>query len=344
MVSFNINSLNMKYKLLTVVLLSLLSFACNTEKSTLNWVQETKEAAWQARDSQGEFVFKDNMWVLGGWFTPQLPNPRDVWKSPDGKNWTRVIETAPWEYSDLPAAMVFKDKMWMMGGRKLPGTVCNNQVWSSSDGANWTMETENAGWSPRLAPGFLVFKDRMWILGGTSDFYQNNDTTMFNDVWSSADGKSWKLEQANAPWSKRAHGRAFVFDGKMWIIGGGNRNPEPKAMNDVWSSEDGINWTQVTDSVPWKPRLWFSTVVYRDRMWVLGGWEDAGNLGDVWYSKDGKNWTEFKSDIIWSKRHELSAFVFKDRIWVAGGAAEPNYLLDSEVWSLEVPKNWFADE
>ena len=335
--------MNMKYKLLAIVILSGLSFACNTERSPLNWVQETKEASWQARDSQGEFEYNGYMWMLGGWFTPQLPNPRDVWKSSDGKNWSQVTESAPWEHSDLSAALVFKDKMWMMGGRKLPGTECSNQVWSSVNGADWTLETPNAGWSPRLAPGFLVFKDKMWILGGTSDFYQNNDTTMFNDVWSSADGKTWKLEQANAPWSKRAHGKAFVFNGKMWILGGGSRNPSPKAMNDVWSSEDGINWTQVTDSAAWKPRMWFSTVVYRDRMWVLGGWEDAGNLGDVWYSKDGKNWTELKSERIWSKRHEHSAFVFKDKIWVVGGAAEPNYLLDSEVWSLEIPENWFLD-
>lgn len=65
-----------------------------SQKAASNWVQETPKAAWQARDSQGEFVFNGQMWILGGWFTPQLPNPRDVWRSPDGKNWTRVVETA----------------------------------------------------------------------------------------------------------------------------------------------------------------------------------------------------------------------------------------------------------
>jgi len=309
-----------------------------SQKAASNWVQETPKAAWQARDSQGEFVFKGQMWILGGWFTPQLPNPRDVWRSPDGKNWTRVVETAPWEHSDLPAAMVFKNKMWIMGGRKLPGTQCSNSVWSSKDGSNWVLETPNAGWSPRLAPGFVVFKGKMWILGGTSDFYKNNDSTLFNDVWSSEDGKNWKLELANAPWSKRTHGQALVFDGKIWIIGGGTRAPKANSLNDVWSSEDGVNWTRVTDSAAWAPRIWFSTLVYRDRMWVLGGWAETGNIGDVWYSKDGKTWTEFKSDVKWSKRHEHAAFVFKDKIWVAGGAAEPDYLLDSEVWSLKVQR------
>jgi hypothetical protein len=77
-------------------------------------------------------------------------------------------------------------------------------------------------------------------------------------------------------------------------------------------------------------------------LWVLGGWSETdGNLGDVWYTKDGRNWTELKSDVIWTKRHEHSAFVFQDKIWVAGGAAEPSYTLDSQVWSLEIPPNWF---
>ncbi len=48
------------------------------QQSVINWVQETPKATWQARDSQGEFVFKGQMWILGGWFTPQLPNPRDI--------------------------------------------------------------------------------------------------------------------------------------------------------------------------------------------------------------------------------------------------------------------------
>jgi len=170
----------MKYFILFSILFLSTIISEFSQNSNLDWVLEKKEAAWQARDSQGEFVFRDNMWIMGGWFTPQLPNPRDVWKSPDGKNWQRVLETAPWEHSDLPASLVFKDKMWMMGGRKLPGTECSNQVWSSSDGADWTLVTAHAGWRPRLAPGFVVFKDRMWILGGTEDFYNNNDSTLMN--------------------------------------------------------------------------------------------------------------------------------------------------------------------
>lgn len=338
-------SVKIRLILSIAIAVMLIGDSVNAQEKKLNWLQVAETSAWKPRDSQGEFVFKNQLWILGGWDTPKTPNFLDVWKSDNGMNWTRTVEKAPWGQSDLPVSLVFKNKMWIMGGRIVPGTEVSNKVWSSTDGADWELVTPNAGWSPRLAPGFVVFKNRMWVLGGTSDFYQNNDKTLMNDVWSSADGKEWRLELANAPWSKRTHGQAVVFDNKIWIMGGGQRAPEAIAKNDVWCSEDGVNWKQVTSSAHWEPRMWFSSVAYRDHMWVLGGWSPENrNLGDVWYSKDGKNWTQLKSDMIWSKRHEHSAYVFKDKIWIAGGAAEPDYALNNEVWSLFVPKNWFKKE
>ncbi|HEY9462005.1 MAG TPA: hypothetical protein VIR54_02890 [Vicinamibacterales bacterium] len=152
-----------------------------------DWIRVTDQAPWQARDSQAEYVHDGHMWILGGWISYKQPNLLDVWKSTDGRNWTRTLEAGPWVQTDLPVSLVFQNRMWLMGGRKVPGTECSNKVWSSTDGVEWTLVTASAGWSARLAPGFAVFRDRMWVLGGTGDFYQNNDATMLNDVWSSAD-------------------------------------------------------------------------------------------------------------------------------------------------------------
>ncbi len=307
-------------------------------KHAPDWTLVTPDAGWRPRDSMGEFVYQDHMWILGGWFTPQTPNPRDVWKSPDGAQWTCVVETAPWEHSDLSAAMVFKERMWFMGGRKLPGAENSNKVWSSRDGAEWRLETDAAGWCPRVAPAFAVFKDKMWILGGTEHFYDHDDDLLHNDVWCSSDGKQWTCVTEHAAWPKRAHAQAAVFDGKLWLLGGGLWHPQHKARNDVWFTEDGEHWTQATPAAPWEPRLWFSAVVYRGLLWVLGGWsKEHDNFDDVWCTRDGARWTQVKSERIWKARHEHSAFVFRGKIWVAGGHARP---LNSEVWSLEIPEGW----
>ena len=301
-----------------------------------DWTLETEHADWEPRDSCVEMVYKDHLWIMGGWFHQKEPNPRDVWKSPDGVHWEKVIHEAPWEKSDLPVGLVFKDRMWHMGGRSLPGTECSNEVWTTEDGASWDLATGNAGWSPRLGSGGIVFKDRMWVFGGTSDFYVTNDETLKNDTWSSADGVDWTLESAQAPWSKRAYHKVVELDGKLWLTAGGACNDGPFALNDVWCSDDGVEWECVVEQAPWLPRIWHGSVVYRDHIWVIAGDHigETGMLDDVWCSRDGREWSQVESDIIFSKRHEISPYVFRDKLWVTAGHAAP---LSDEVWSLELP-------
>ncbi len=326
--------------LLVVVLASVPVLAAD---KVLNWVKVTNRAGWQPRDSQGEVVYKDRLWIFGGWFNTVEAPPRDVWSSLDGKTWKLIKRTAPWKHSDLSMSVVFKDRMWFMGGwhdGRLPSHSASNQVWSSIDGVTWEQATADAGWSPRIASALIEFQGKMWLLGGTENYYFGDENSIQNDVWSSADGKQWTLETSDAGWSPRAYHQAVVLNDRIYVFGGGDYRPNYHAVNDVWSSVDGVHWRQETAAAAWHPRLWFASVVYRDRMWVLGGWSSNpfANWDDVWYSTDGRNWKQLSSDVVWKERHEHSAFVFQDKIWIAGGHAIP---LNSEVWSLEVPEDWF---
>ncbi|MEQ1825505.1 MAG: LamG-like jellyroll fold domain-containing protein [Pirellula sp.] len=318
---------------------------CATEigfTQDLSWTRVTERAPWQPRDSQGEVVFGDRLWIFGGWFNSMEAPPRDVWSSTDGKAWTLVEKSAPWLHSDLPMSIAFKGRMWMMGGwynGRLPGHSASNQVWSSTDGEKWEQVTPAAGWTPRIAAAVVEFKERMYVLGGTENYYFGDAKSLKNDVWYSTDGKQWIQATAAAPWSPRAYHQAAVLNGKIYVFGGGNYVPEYQTYNDVWCSEDGIHWTQVTSAAPWHPRLWFSSAVYRDHMWVLGGWSNnpSKNWGDAWYSKNGKEWKQLAAPGAWKERHEHSAYVFQDKLWIAGGHAQP---LSSEVWSLQLPVGW----
>ena len=307
-----------------------------------DWVKVTDAALWQPRDSSGEVVYKDQLWILGGWFDSFHAPPRDVWSSADGKTWKLVTPEAPWKHSDLPMTLVFGDRMWLMGGwynGRLPGHSASSEVWSSGDGKTWEQTTASALWSPRIAAGAVVFQNKMWILGGTENYYFGDEKSLKNDVWSSSDGKEWKLATDKAPWSPRAYHQAVVLNDRIYVLGGGNYVPEYHAKNDVWSSADGIHWECETESAPWHGRLWFPAVVYRNHMWVIGGWSNnpSKNWQDVWFSRDGKQWQQLESKVIWKERHEHSAYVFQDKIWIAGGHAQP---LSSEVWSLELPADW----
>lgn len=307
-----------------------------------DWVRCTEHAAFEPRDSCGEVVFGGRMWLLGGWFNSNSLGPRDVWSSADGLSWQKAAAEAGWKHGDLPTSLAFADRMWLLGGwygGRLAEGGPSNEVWASADGAKWECVTAHAPFSARLGAGGAVHDGRMWLLGGSEQYFFGNDSHLRSDVWSSADGRDWTCATARAPWAPRAYHQALEFRGKLWVLGGGNYLPEYRGYNDVWCSADGATWEQATAAAPWAPRIWFSTVVYRGCMWVLGGWskEPNRNYNDVWYSRDGVEWKELKTPTIWSERHEQSYYVFDDRIWIVAGNAWP---LVNDVWYLQLPENW----
>src|SRR5690554_4545719 len=87
--------------------------APNAQDLSVDWTLETPQAGWQARDSQAEVVFKNKLWIMGGWFNSHEAPPRDVWSSGDGRNWHLVQKSAPWIHSDLSMALAFDSKIFM---------------------------------------------------------------------------------------------------------------------------------------------------------------------------------------------------------------------------------------
>lgn len=61
-------------------------------------------------------------------------------------------------------------------------------------------------------------------------------------------------------------------------------------------SVPGALWTRVLTKVTWPSRDGHAALVFRDRLWVLGGW-GTGPLQDVWTSPDGSTGRP------WARRH-----------------------------------------
>lgn len=281
---------------------------------TPNWVRKTENAPFVPRDSSGELTFKGRMWIFGG-YIPELIS--DVWASSDGIKWEHVGDIPDDSGINVPFTAVFNDKMWITSQR--------GALYCSEDGKNWTRVLESVPFGQAVG---AVHKGKMWAVGGTEG----------RQVWSSANGVDWKLEQPAAGWSMRSNfGNVLAYDGKLWVLGGSFGRYQPfKAYADVWSSEDGVRWTQVTDQAPWRARRWTCSAVYRNRMWMMGGFRaqpEWTNLNDVWYSSDGKYWRQLTTPDIWSQRHEISPYVHDDRLWVVAGNAWP---LVNDVWQLHI--------
>ena len=320
------------------------------------WSKVTMNAEFAPRDGAGALSYRGSMWLLGGWnpspavreFFPRICN-NEVWNSTDGATWTLVKPntfkdqsfdaTADWEGRHTAGYAVYRDRMWIIGGDANQGHY-QNDVWSSADGQHWEFvnRDKTLPWAPRVLHYTVVHNDRMWVIGGqTMPGFAAPRTleTFYRDIWTTQDGVNWTEVKPQEPcWSARGMiGGSAVLNGRIWVLGGGTydtpQTPSRKFHNDVWSSADGIHWTQHTEAAPWSPRQYHDVAAWDDKLWVLEGYhKDSGNRKDVWYSSDGVEWHEVP-DSPWKPRHAASVFVHNDAIWmVAGNNMEP------DVWKL----------
>ena len=111
--------------------------------------------------------------------------------------------------------------------------------------------------------------------------------------------------------------------------------------NDVWYSSDGYNWTEATSSADWSARA-AASLVFDNKMWILGGSASSGLKNDVWYSTDGTNWTQATSSAGWSARNSHRAVVFDNKMWVMGGgrSASNGDTGYKDVWYSTDGANW----
>ncbi|MHB8736840.1 MAG: thioredoxin family protein [Terriglobales bacterium] len=313
------------------------------------WVPVTEEAAFAPRDGAGALVFRDRMWLLGGWnpndkrHFPRITS-NDVWSSHDGAAWRlekpnsfvdQFDPSGDWEGRHTGGYVVYKDKMWIIGGDANQKHY-QNDVWNSADGKTWFWinQEQPVPWGPRVLHYTLVFQDKIWVMGGqTMPGFAPSKEVFHRDIWNSSDGARWERVMPREPfWPARGMiGGSVVFKDRMWVLGGGTYDtpttPERRFYNDVWSSPDGESWTCHATSAAWGPRQYHDVAVFDDRMWVLEGWNGT-NRNDVWHSADGVEWRPL-ADTPWKPRHAASVFVYDDALWIVAGNN-----MESDVWKL----------
>jgi hypothetical protein len=244
------------------------------------WTLATAAAPWSARFGHTSVVFNARLWVLGGQ-GPGYPAPySDVWSSADGVNWTLETAAAPWGARCWHTSVVFNNRIWVICGMTTQGSTYLGEVWSSPDGVNWTLETASPPWYSTYLHTSVVYNNRIWIIGGGQSFGSSQ-------VWSSADGVNWTLEIWSAPWADRLMHSCVVYEGRIWMFGGTTYTSltlPPIFFSDVWTSSDGINWTQETAAAQWTARRGHRAAVFNNRIYLGGG---ADTLyfcrNDVWY-------------------------------------------------------------
>ena len=279
-----------------------------------DWTEVNEQAPWVARAGLEAVVLDGDFYILGGrtpnpWVPPFLGGPipgdstlwGDVWRSPDrGETWEQLLATddeSHWAARSYHEVVTMNDEMFLLGGQ--------NYI---------LIDNPACEFDPNCFPTRV----------SVSEF--------FNDVWSSIDGVNWTELTSEAPWHGRAGLSAIVYNDQIFVMGGSfnddssiiDGQAERVLFNDVWSSPDGINWTELTEEAPWAKRAGAALVVKNGYLWLLGG--EFGffdfpppYFNDVWRTKDGINWELVTSSAGWSPRPGHTCDVLKNTIVCFGG-------------------------
>ena len=300
-----------------------LPFAGAQEEGPLQaqWQLVVEHAQFGPRDTAEPFIFDGRMWLSNGFWNGNVLYP-DLWVAePGAVNWRCVLEKTPyWPYAEM---VVYEGSIYAIKG----------DVWTSTDGRDWECVLEETPFGVLGYGEVLVHDGKIWQIGGRG-------------IWNTTDGVNWTQVASGLPYGSRSGSTILSFDGKLWLIAGTTpeaSDPPEKhyasvtTHNDVWCSEDGVNWEQVVEHAPFAARTWVVGEVYRDHMFIIGGFDNRNsvNFAEVWYSADGVIWHSLPVPEGFTARHEVTPYVYDDSLWIVAGNTWP---LVNDVWRIDIPQ------
>jgi len=254
------------------------------------------------------------------------------------KKWIKCCATTPFAGRLGGQAISYGGKLLFMGGRD--ATTVYNDVWQSSDnGETWT-EITGTPFTARFEFGLVELNDILYVIAGHDDV---NGTSSLNDVWSSPDGGiTWTIIQPSAAFTAFGSGVAVVLGSLMYVYSGVNGSTNIQSQK-VWSSPDGITWTETQSSVPWPKRRLANGLNWNNKMWLIGGRNNAGELSDVWSSTDGNQWIESKQPLPFPGRYSFGVQSFNQNrnVYLYGGLA--NAGSRNDVWKTPDNGFWYEE-
>jgi hypothetical protein len=242
----------------------------------------------------------------------------DTSASHSAHRWTKLLDSAPWTKSYNFQMLVVRDTLWVFH---------SDGSWFSTDGIRWTKSSlPNAIYNLAFLD-YVKFHNTVYGLGhliGNIDRY-----TFHPVIYRTTDLRHWDTLTTNSNLPVRFFYHPFVFDNKIWIIGG--QLGEGPQFADIWSSSDAIHWTLQKDSLPFGKRANSQIVTRHDTLFLLNN--------DVWFSTNALDWKKLTDEILpGQKIFGYTAEVMDDKFWLIG--CNRNGLFSSQVLVSSDGAHW----
>jgi hypothetical protein len=194
---------------------------------------------------------------------------------------------------------------------------------------------------------FVVFKDTLWRISQV-------DSGAIT-IHSSPDALTWvKRGVLPATAAGILVDQAVVYKDRIWLLAarfageGDPINPMNNTINVLWNSGDGVQWKEVSRSLPFSDgaRLSAGFTVFQDKLRILNGYSGYPQYYDDSHtSTDGITWTRSTPvKDVWAWAGTVQPFA--DRLWIVSGygAGMPNTMssaatsMDGETWeNVDLP-------
>jgi hypothetical protein len=230
--------------------------------------------------------------------------------------WTQL--TADAGYSKSYNYQIFADGQYIRAFH-------HDGVWISEDGTTWHKTDLKDIINRQAFLDYLKFKDAIYALGTFDGNIEHHTQT--TQIARTSDYMTWEILAKSSNLPERYFYHPFVFDNKIWIIGGEDAADK---HNDAWTSTDAVHWKQVADNLPFGKRAGQQFVVFQGKLFMLDY--------DVWSSSDGLHWTMLTNEIAKGSIFGYSVEVFDGKIWLIGCNRSGSFR--SEVLSSSDGKTW----
>lgn len=234
-------------------------------------------------------------------------------------------------------------------------SIDNWRSFSTADGETFKCDTvgisvtragEKASSSSLLAANLnaVSFKGKMYIQGGYMAGF--GQWQMGRRYAATEDGTAWELiaptataDSLTADVNMRAGNAFFEFQGKLWCLGGyKNFLDVAQMVNTIWSSEDGVAWTQEAEfpvdaegaQVAGLTNIYNMEVLATDEaVYLFGGVTNTAEAGNVVSNKVFKStncltWEEVEVPADFTARRHIMGVAQGNSAWLFGGISDPS--------------------
>lgn len=233
--------------------------------------------------------------------------------------WIKLLDSAAWKKSYNFQMFTIRDTLW---------TFHPDGTWYSVDGTKWTKGPLHNIIANMAFLDYVLRNDTLYGLG----YLQGNiETFTFKpDIYRSTNMRKWITVSDKSTLPARFFYHPYVFRNTFWFIGGEDRQHK---YNDIWQSDDGIQWKQVKSNLPFGERSGSQVVQKNDSLFLLDN--------DVWCSTDGLNWIRLTEEIVKDQPiFGYNAVVMDNTIFLLG--CNRNGQFTSQVLYSRNGKDWMG--